>query len=112
MFRFSLNLLAKDIMEDFKHVRENLVEMLEELDNRLGKITKDVKKMDESVDNPDKKTGKHLDLDSVEDITSAESLQIEQTISKMDAGVYGICLQCGQPIKKEQFSRTCIHCTK
>ncbi len=97
-------------MKDFKQVRENLVEMLEELDNRLGKITKDVKQMDESVDYPDKKNGKHLDPD--EDITSAETIQIEQTISKMDDGVYGICLQCGQPIKKEQSSRACIHCTK
>jgi RNA polymerase-binding transcription factor DksA len=102
--------LAKDIMDDFKHVRENLVEMLEELDKRLGKITKDVKKMDESVDNPDKKTGKHLG--SGEDITSAKIFQIEQTISKIDAGVYGICLQCGQSIKKEHSSETCIHCTK
>jgi len=94
-------------MEGFKQVRESLIDMLEELDERLEKIAHD-----------DVEHGGEMDeigiLDKDED-TTGEIEKIKQAISQIDAGSYGICLQCGQAIKKEQLnssplSQRCIYC--
>ncbi len=104
-------------MEEFKQVRETLIDMLEDLDDRLEKITNDnVKHSDEAID-------KDLDIsiegigNSLEGNKADETEKIKQAISQIDAGSYGICLQCGQAIKKERLkifplSQRCIHCVK
>lgn len=43
--------------------------------------------------------------------------QIEKALGRLDAGVYGICEQCGQPIEAERldavpYTALCITCAK
>ena len=108
-------------MEDFKHVRENLIDMLEDLDERLEKITDNVKQLDEPItknlEQPAVETENNESSDSLENSARAEMEQIQRAISRIDKGTYGICLNCGQAIKKERlnnipFSSQCIHCAE
>ncbi len=107
-------------MKEFKQVREGLLDMLEDLDERLTKIT----------DNSELESGTDIDDGSEELSNSAsnevdddheghamrnEMNRIKQAISKIDSGTYGICLSCGQPIKREYlhtapFSSHCLNC--
>lgn len=105
-------------MEEFKQVRESLIDMLEELDERLKNIThNDIKHFDESIDkdldtsNEDIAPPKEGNINIADD----EIEKIKLAISQIDEGCYGICLECGKAIKKEQLeisplSLRCIYC--
>lgn len=82
-------------MEDFKQIRENLLDMLEDLDDRLSTITGDVK----SADTPTPSLKNDELLDTVDESTQTTN-QIKQAISRIEDGTFGICLNCGQAIKK------------
>ena len=108
-------------MEEFKQVRENLIDMLEDLDDRLGKITDDVKHLQQPVskDSAERAVETENDevLDALGNTTRNEMEKIRLAISRIDSGTYGICLSCGQPIKKDRlsaipFSSQCIHCAE
>lgn len=99
-------------MKEFKKVRENLLDMLEDIDDRLSKVADDEPVADHSavVDSNEPEA-------CLEDSMRNEIANIEQAISQIDSGTYGICLGCGQPIKKEflngdPLSNHCIHCAK
>ena len=106
-------------MEQFKQVRENLIDMLEDLDHRLGKITDDVKHLDQPISKDFAEQAVETEndqvLDSLGNTTRDEIEKIKKAILRIDGGTYGICLSCGHPIKKERlkaipFSSQCIHC--
>ena len=106
-------------MEDFKDVRKNLIDMLEDLDERLGNITDNVKQLDDPIakdfEEPAIDTENDELLDSLGNAARNEMENIQQAISRIDKGTYEICLGCGQAIKKERlnaipFSSKCIHC--
>lgn len=108
-------------MNDFKQVRENLIDLLEELDDRLQHITDDVKHVDSPIsqDFAEQATDVENDevLDALGNSTRTEIEKIKHAILRIDDGTYGICLSCGQPIKKERlkvipFSSQCIHCAE
>lgn len=108
-------------MEEFKQVRKNLLDMLEELDDKLGKITDDSDLDDDPVTNSFVESDVETDSDETEslaeDAMRNDINNIQQAISQIDSGTYGICLACGQPIKKEYlktvpFSSHCHHCLK
>ena len=108
-------------MEEFKQVRENLIDMLEDLDHRLGKITDDVKHLEQPVSKnfAEQATETENDqvLDALGNTTRNEMEKIKLAISRIDSGTYGLCLSCGQPIKKDRlnavpFSSLCIHCAE
>lgn len=108
-------------MEEFKQVRENLIDMLEDLDHRLGKITDDVKHLEQPVskDFAEQTTETENDqvLDALGNQTLNEMEKIKLAISRIDSGTYGLCLSCGQAIKQERlsaipFSSLCMHCAE
>ncbi len=108
-------------MEEYKQIRESLIDMLEDLDDRLGKITDDVKHLEQPVakDFAEQATETENDevLDALGNITRDEMEKIKLAISRIDSGTYGICLSCGQAIKKDRlsaipFSSQCIHCAE
>ena len=108
-------------MEEFKQVRKNLLDMLEDLDDRLGKITDDSDIVTEPITHTFEQDAAETDSDKTEpgseDTMRSEINNIEQAISQIDNGTYGICLICGQAIKKEYlktvpFSSHCHHCLK
>ena len=108
-------------MEEFKQVRKNLIDMLEDLDHRLEKITDDVKHLDQPVskDFAEQATETENDevLDALGNQTRNEMEKIKLAITRIDSGTYGLCLSCGEPIKKDRlsaipFSSLCIHCAE
>jgi DnaK suppressor protein len=108
-------------MKDYKDIRHQLIDMLEELDERLGKITDDVKHTDtpleqdfseQAVENENNEV-----LDALGNAARTEVEKIKQAISRIDAGTYGICVNCGEPIKIERLSALpyanyCIRCAQ
>lgn len=108
-------------MKEYQDVRNHLIEMLEELDDRLGKITDDVKHIDKPLDQDFSEQAVEAEndevLDALGNTTRAEVEKIKQAISRIDAGTYGICLLCGEPIKKERlaalpYANYCIKCAQ
>lgn len=108
-------------MKDYQEVRGHLLNMLEELDDRLGKITDDVRHIDRPLeqDFSEQATENENDevLDALGNAARGEGDKIRQAISRIDAGTYGICLRCGKPIKKERlaalpYANLCIHCAE
>jgi len=108
-------------MKEYREVRANLISMLEELDDRLSKITDDVKHTEKPLDKDFSEQAVETENDEVLDAlgNSArdEVEKIKQAISRIDAGTYGICLKCGEPIRKERlaalpYAKLCIHCAE
>lgn len=106
-------------MKEYEEIRNNLIEMLEDLDERLAKITDHVKHTDEPLekDFAEQVTQKENDevLDYLGNATRAEIEKIKQAIVRIDSGEYGICMVCGEPINKERlkalpYSTLCIKC--
>lgn len=106
-------------MKEYAEVRDQLLNMLEELDDRLGKITNDVRHVDNplSKDFSEQATEAENDevIDAIGNATRAEVEKIRQAIVRIDAGTYGICQSCGEPIKKERlaavpYATLCINC--
>lgn len=106
-------------MKDYDKVRGNLIDMLEDLEDRLRHITEDVKHTDKPLDQDFSEQAVETENDQVLDAlgnsTRNEIEKVRQAISRIDSGTYGICLVCGRPIKKERlnalpYSAQCIHC--
>ncbi len=106
-------------MNEYETVREHLLEMLEELDERLSKITDDVKHVDTPVEKDFAEQATQVENDQVLDFLGNaardEMSQIKQAIASIDTGSYGICQVCGEPIKKERlqalpFTTLCFTC--
>lgn len=106
-------------MKEYDEVRDQLLNMLEELDDRLGKITNDVRHIDKPLaqDFSEQATETENDevLDALGNAARDEVEKIKQALSRIDAGTYGICLHCGEPIKNERlaavpFANQCVRC--
>ncbi|MGR9087723.1 MAG: TraR/DksA family transcriptional regulator [Gammaproteobacteria bacterium] len=106
-------------MKDYEEIRSSLIEMLEELDERLTRITDDVKHAEEplSKDFAEKATQTENDevLDFLGNAARSEIEQIKQAIARIDRGEYGLCQGCGEPIAKDRlkalpYSNLCIKC--
>ncbi len=108
-------------MKEYQEVRNHLLEMLEELDDRLGKITDDVrhvgKPLEQDFSEQAVETENDEVLDALGNAARDEVEKIKRAISRIDAGTYGICLICGEPIKKERlnalpYANHCVRCAE
>lgn len=108
-------------MKDYDDVRDQLLNMLEELDDRLGKITDDVKHIDQALDRDFSEQATQTEndevLDAIGNVTRDEVEKIKQAIIRIDAGTYGICQRCGEPIKAARlaalpYAALCIRCAE
>jgi len=98
-------------VKEFKQVRENLLDMLEDIDERLSKITDDTNEIGKTASK-----NSSIKLDNQDSIVR-DINNIKLAISQIDSGTYGICLNCSQPIKKEHLnldllSSYCVHCAE
>jgi len=107
-------------MKDYEETRQTLFSMLEELNERLGKITDDVKHADMPIekDFAEQATQNENDevLDRLGNAARTEIAMIQQAIARIDSGKYGFCLRCGGPIKPERlkivpYSSLCVECS-
>lgn len=108
-------------MNEYQQVRGQLLDMLEELDERLSKISDDVRHVDQPLAQDFSEQAVETENDQVLDelgnVTRDEVEKIKQALLRIDAGTYGICLICGEPIKKERlaavpYATRCIHCAE
>src|SRR5690242_9162834 len=103
-------------MKEYEEVRNSLIEMLEDLDDRLDKITHDVKEpLDKDFEEQATQQENDEVLDSLGNAARTEIEMVKQAISRIDKGQYGLCEVCGEPIGKERlkavpFSSMCIKC--
>jgi RNA polymerase-binding protein DksA len=107
------------IMSDFEEVKLVLYEMLEELDDRLAKITEDVKHTDEPVEKDFSEQATQNENNEVQDFlgnsAKSEIAMIKQALTRIDNGDYGVCQVCGEPINIERlkvipYSNMCVKC--
>ena len=108
-------------MKEYEEVRTSLIAMLEELDERLIKITDDVKHTEEPLSKDFAEQAVQAENDEVLDylgnVTRSEIEQVKQAIARIDKGGYGVCEICGEAIKKERlkalpFTKICINCAE
>ena len=108
-------------MKENEEIRENLIEMLEDLEVRLQKITDDVKHADEPISKDFAEQATETENDEVLDKlgNTARSVMemVKRAIARIDKGEYGHCVVCGEPIRKERlkalpYSDKCIKCAE
>jgi len=108
-------------LKDLNQVRDELIDMLEELEDKLDRVTKDVRHTDaplaQDFEEQVVETENDPVLESLGETTQIEIDKIRQALSRLDEGSYGLCLKCGKPIKKERlkalpYSSFCIHCAE
>jgi DnaK suppressor protein len=106
-------------MQDEEQLRHSLLEMLEDLNGRLSKITDDIKHTDgpvsqdfaeQAIENENNEV-----LDAIGNSTRDEIEKIKLALRRMDKGEYGSCQVCGELISTERlavvpFSNMCIKC--
>lgn len=106
-------------MNEYEEVRSHLLEMLEELDERLTKITADVKHENVPQEKDFEEMATQAEnnevLDYLGNAARMERERVKQAIARIDKGEYGICELCGEPIKKERleavpYSSMCVKC--
>ncbi len=101
------------MMENVAATRSRLLE-------RLAGLEAQVQQVEESQheplteDWPDQAIEREDDeaLDAVERAALNEIAQVRQAITRLDAGLYGICAACGVPIEAKRLEAlpTTIHC--
>jgi len=108
-------------MQDYQEVRSRLIGMLEELNERLAKITDDVKHGDSPLAHDFSEQAVETENDEVVDaLGNAAREEIEKikvSITRIDAGTYGYCAKCGEPIAQNRldalpFAAYCLHCAE
>ena len=104
------------VMKEYEEVRSSLIEMLEDLDDRLAKITHDVKEpLDKDFEEQATQAENDEVLDGLGNAARTEIEMIKQAIARIDKGQYGLCKVCGGLIGKERlkavpYSSMCIKC--
>jgi RNA polymerase-binding protein DksA len=103
-------------MKEYEEVRNSLIEMLEDLDDRLSKITHDIKEpLDKDFEEQATQQENDEVLDGLGNAARTEIEMVKQAIARIDKGEYGVCQLCGKPISKERlkaipYSSMCIKC--
>lgn len=103
-------------MKTYQDVRAVLQKKLEQLQQRVGKIERDLRQTPEP-DSEERAIGRENDevLEHLDD-KGREELQLLQTaLARIDAGTYGICTKCGVQISSSRlqalpYTTTCIKC--
>ena len=103
-------------MSDHAALKAQLIQRLRELNER----TMDIEKTVSSAGNPDWEDNAIESEDDdvlmkIGNMTENEIHEIKLAISRIDAGDYGLCVECGKKIAKERlealpFATTCIAC--
>lgn len=106
-------------MQRFKTIRRQLETRLEEIRQRLEKISLDRRHVNQPLNADFEEQAVELENDQVLDALDGqirvEMKQIENTLARMDEGTYGECETCGKPIAPKRLealphAARCITC--
>lgn len=106
-------------MQEFQTIRQQLTLRYDEIQNRLAKITREVRHLNQplNADFAEQAVEAENDqvLDALETSIRTEMEQIARTLSRMDEDAYGVCESCGHPIAAKRLealphATRCIAC--
>lgn len=103
-------------MPNYGAVRKKLVERLEEIARRVGKIEGDLRRLrDKDWQEQAIEVENDEVLEGLDALSLAEVRQIRDALRRIDEGNYGTCVRCGKPIAPERLAAvpsvlTCVHC--
>jgi DnaK suppressor protein len=106
-------------MQRQETIRKKLLNRYAEIQNRLSKITRDVRHAEEPLlaDFAEQATQRENDevLNALDNSIRSEMSQIEQTLLQMNAGRYGLCEVCGKHIAAKRlealpYATRCVNC--
>ena len=103
-------------MSEFAEIRENLEQRLESLRRRTSKVQSSLRRerdpdsQERAQQAENDEVLERLDQGGLDEIDA-----IEGALQRIDAGTYGICTSCNEPIAVARlaavpFARTCIAC--
>lgn len=104
--------------EELAALREELARKKAELESRLGRIRQNLTR---GLDSDSKERAKELEDSEVVDALGNEALDelrlIRATLERIDAGDYGFCRRCGNPIRERRlaawrYASQCIDCAR
>lgn len=105
-------------MAAYDKTRIALQTKLEGLRQRLGKIQRNLREAPDP-DSEEQALGRENDevLEQLDDSGRAEIAMIEAALARINAGTYGICAQCGNPIAPPRlealpYTTLCINCAR
>lgn len=107
--------------QEFEAVRRKLEQQKQELLARAAKVRADITRSSGPLDKDFAEQVVQMENDAVlagiGEATAAELSQINRALAQLDAGTYGLCSQCGQPIDGRRlralpYSDRCITCAE
>lgn len=105
-------------MSNYQQLRAVLQEKLDRLTNRLGKIERDLRQTPEP-DSEERALSRENDevLERLDHSGREEQQLLQAAIARIDAGMYGVCSQCGEQITPQRlaalpYTVTCIDCAR
>ena len=106
---------------EFESVRQKLEQQKQELLARAAKVRADITRSSGPLDKDFAEQVVQMENDAVlagiGEATAAELAQINRALAQIDAGNYGTCSRCGQPIAERRlqalpYSDRCITCAE
>jgi RNA polymerase-binding protein DksA len=99
-------------------IRTALQQKLEQMQRRMDKIQHDLRQAPEP-DSEEQAIERENDevLERLDDGGREEMKMIKAALARIDAGTYGICVQCGKSISAQRltalpYATTCIRCAR
>jgi RNA polymerase-binding protein DksA len=94
-------------MQEYQTIRQKMIAKRTELQNRLERITQDVRHARKPLeaDWEEQAVERENDevLDALGDAIHAELARIEATLGRLDRGEYGVCATCGKKISVKRL---------
>jgi RNA polymerase-binding protein DksA len=106
------------IMTEHHALRMTLQNKLTQLQQRLGKVEQNLRQTPEP-DSEERAISRENDdvLERLEESDREEIRQLQEAITRMDTGTYGLCTLCGKSITPARlaalpYASTCITCAR
>jgi RNA polymerase-binding transcription factor DksA len=105
----------------FADIRRKLEQQKQELMARAAKVRADITRSSGPLDKDFAEQVVQMENDAVlagiGEATAAELAQINRALAQLEAGTYGVCSRCGQPIDARRlqalpYSDRCITCAE
>ena len=103
-------------MTDISEIKANFQTRLKELNARAEGIDDDLsEEADDDWDEGAAEAAGDEVLEEVGEVTLAEIAQIKRALARIEAGKYGECTKCGEPIAKARLealphATNCVQC--
>ncbi len=108
-------------MKTHEAIRQDLLKRREQLNQRIHQITQDVRHADGPLPSDFSEQAVEREneevMDALGEAGRLEMSQINRTLAHIDAGDYGICAACGEPIPEARLeilphSEYCVACAE